>query len=83
MDPGKPNIGENMYDLGLDEVARRGIRILPQGLYEALEELKQDEVVQSSIGPIAAEFLQLKQAEWQQYHRTVSQWEIDRYLTLF
>ena len=83
IDPGKPNIGENMYDLPPEEVKKRGIRILPQGLYEALAELAGDPVIQSALGPIYDEFARLKDGEWKQYHRTVSQWEIDRYLTLF
>lgn len=83
IDPGKPHCGQNMYDLGLDEIERRGVRILPQSLYEALEELKADSVIQSSLGPIYDEFLRLKEGEWRQYHRVVTQWELDRYLTLF
>jgi len=83
IDPGEPNMGENMYDLGMEEIQRRGVRLLPQSLYEALEELKKDSVVQGSLGPIAAEFLNLKDAEWREYHGVVSQWEIDRYLTMF
>ena len=45
LDPGKANF-ENTYALGLDEIARRGIKMLPQSLYEALQELEKDEVVQ-------------------------------------
>ena len=83
MDPGDGNHGQNMYALGLEEVQRRGIRILPQSLYEALEELKADSVVQGALGPIYDEFLTLKEGEWKQYHRVVSRWEVDRYLTMF
>ena len=82
MDPGKANLG-NMYELGLDEIRRRGIGMLPQSLPEALDALRQDEVVQGALGVIYDEFIELKQAEWQEYHRQVSQWEIDRYLTFF
>ena len=76
-------MGENMYELGIEEIERRGVRILPQSLYEALEELKADPVIQSGLGPIYGEFVRLKEAEWKQYHSVVSQWEIDRYLQLF
>ena len=82
LDPGQANLG-NMYELGLDEIRRRGIRLLPQSLLEALAELRQDEVVQDSLGVIYDEFIDLKDAEWREYHRQVSQWELDRYLTLF
>jgi glutamine synthetase len=82
LDPGKANLG-NLYELGLDEILRRGIRLLPQSLPEALSELRQDEVIQDALGVIYDEFVDLKEAEWQDYHRQVSQWEIDRYLTMF
>lgn len=83
IDPGEPNYGENMYELGLEEIERRGVPILPQSLYEALEELRAAPLIQSALGPIYDEFLRMKEAEWKDYHRVVSQWEIDRYLQLF
>ena len=82
LDPGEPHLG-NLYDLGLEEIRRRGIRQLPQTLAEAVAELRNDEVVQGALGPIYDEFVTLKEAEWREYHSQVSQWEIDRYLTLF
>ena len=82
LDPGKPNLG-NMYELGLDEIQRRGIGLLPQSLPEALAALREDQVVQESLGVIYDEFIDLKEAEWREYHSRVSQWEIDRYLTFF
>ena len=82
LDPGEPNLG-NLYDLGLEEIRRRGIRLLPQTLAEALQELKQDELVQSSLGVIYDEFATVKEGEWREYHRQVTQWELDRYLTMF
>ena len=72
-----------MYALGLDEIRRRGIQLLPQSLAEALAHLREDEVIQESLGPIYDEFTTLKEAEWKEYHRQVSQWELDRYLTMF
>ena len=82
LDPGEPHLG-NLYDLGLEEIRRRGIRTLPQSLAEALDELRQDELVQDSLGVIYDEFLSLKEDEWREYHRQVTQWELDRYLTMF
>ena len=82
LSPRDPNI-DNMYALGLEEIERRGIRLLPQSLAESLAELRNDDVIQESLGPIYDEFINLKEAEWKEYHRQVSQWEIDRYLTLF
>src|SRR5216684_3524287 len=56
LDPGEPNRG-NMYEMPLEEMTRRKIRVLPQSLTEALEELEGDEVIQRALGPIYPEFL--------------------------
>jgi glutamine synthetase len=82
LDPGPANLG-NLYDLSLDEIARRGIRLLPQSLKEAVTELTTDAVVQSALGPIAEEFIELKLREWETYDRQVTPWEISQYLTFF
>jgi glutamine synthetase len=82
LDPGEPNLG-NMYERSLKEIRERGISILPQTLHEAVEELRRDEVVKEALGPIAEEFIELKSREWSAYHRLVTQWEIDQYLTAF
>jgi glutamine synthetase len=71
-----------MYAMSLEEMARRNIRVLPQSLSEALDELEKDEVIQTGLGPIYSEFLKLKRMEWNEYHRQVSPWEVERYLTM-
>jgi glutamine synthetase len=80
LDPGEPNLG-NLYDNGLEAMAARGIRPLPQSLAEALVHLEADPTVSDALGPIAGEFLHLKRAEWRGYHAHVSTWELERYLT--
>lgn len=82
LDPGEPNLG-NMYERSLEEIRSKGIAVLPQSLYESVEELRKDEVVQAALGPITKEFVDLKAREWIAYHRLVTQWEIDQYLTAF
>jgi glutamine synthetase len=82
MDPGEPNLG-NMYDRSLTEIREKGIDILPQSLWEAIEELQADTVVKDALGPIAGEFIDLKIKEWETYDRQITPWEIDEYLTFF
>ncbi|MEX2285462.1 MAG: type III glutamate--ammonia ligase [Planctomycetaceae bacterium] len=82
LDPGAPNLG-NMYEKPLREVLERGTKILPQSLDEAIDELKGDDVVKGALGVIADEFISLKSREWETYHRQVTPWEIDEYLTFF
>lgn len=81
IDPGEPNLG-NLYEITRQDSERRGLRTLPQSLDEALDELERDEVIQAGLGAIAPEFISLKRAEWEEYHRQVSDWEVQRYLTL-
>src|SRR5207247_5406422 len=66
LDPGEPNLG-NMYAMSLEEMARRNIRVLPQSLHEALNELERDEVIQKALGPIYPEFIKLKSMEWNEF----------------
>src|SRR5205823_7550365 len=81
IDPGQPNL-DNLYEISLNEMARRKVQVLPQSLKEALDELERDEVIQAALGPIHADFVKLKWMEWNDYHRQVSAWEVERYLTM-
>jgi len=81
LQPGEPNLG-NLYEMSLEEMAKRNVRVLPQSLAEAINELERDQVIQAGLGPIAPEFIRLKRMEWNEYHRQVSAWEVDRYLTM-
>ena len=80
IDPGEPNSG-NLYTKTLEEIRKSGIRMLPQTLSEAVEELRKDKVIQNSLGVIAEPFIELKQQEWETYHKQVSSWEVQQYLT--
>lgn len=82
MEPGEPNLG-NLYERPLNEIRESGIKILPQSLWEALEELRGNTVIQSALGVIADEFIELKTKEWETYDSQVTPWEIDEYLTFF
>jgi glutamine synthetase len=82
IDPGEPNLA-NLYNLTRDEIYRRNLTSLPQSLKEALTALEGDQLVLNALGPIQSEFLKLKWQEWNEYHRSVSQWEVDHFLTMF
>lgn len=83
LDPGEPtNI--NLYDLSLDEILAKNISILPQSLNEALDELEQNTVFTQSMGKeIVGEFIKVKRAEWNEYSRHVSSWEVEKYAEFF
>lgn len=82
IDPGDPNLG-NMYEKPLKEVLESGVKILPQSLREAVDALREDQVVQGALGVIADEFIALKAKEWETYDAQITPWEVDQYLTSF
>jgi glutamine synthetase len=83
LDPGAAQ-NVNLYELSPEEIAQRGIKVLPQSLQEALDELEQDTVVCAGLGAeLSREFIRLKRMEWTEYSRHVSEWETRRYLEFF
>jgi glutamine synthetase len=82
-DPGVPN-RDNLYEVPWEELHARGIGHLPATLEASVEALSQDEVVRSSLGAEYADYyIQAKLEEWESYHNSVSQWELDRYLNVY
>ena len=83
LDPGDP-MYDNMYELDADELKRRGVRLLPRTLLEAVEAFAADRLGFEVMGEeLAQSFIDLKTREWWDYHNTVSAWELDSYLTKF
>ncbi|HST87790.1 MAG TPA: type I glutamate--ammonia ligase [Ktedonobacterales bacterium] len=77
-------VEEGLYTLDEQSRLRRGIGLLPATLGEALAALQEDEVVLEALGQqIAAWFVEAKTAEWQEYSRQVTSWELERYLRMF
>jgi glutamine synthetase len=81
--PGPPNRA-NLYEVPEEELRRRKIDFLPTTLAEALDALAADEVVQEALGTeYARYYLGVKRKEWLEYHRSVSPWELERYLKTY
>jgi glutamine synthetase len=82
LNPGRRN-DDNIYASSPEALREMGIDLLPTNLKEALEALREDDVIREALGQEFSDFyIELKMQEWHEYHNTVSQWEIDRYLTL-
>jgi glutamine synthetase len=83
LDPGKPN-DDNLYEMTETERQARGIGFLPQTLQEAVKAFAADPIVEKTLGKaLSDEFIKYKSEEWEAYHQSVSQWEIDRYSYMF
>jgi glutamine synthetase len=64
-----------------DELAAKGIRKMPATLGEAVELFEHSELMRAVLGEHIHSFLvEEKRREWESYRRSVSQWELDRYL---
>jgi glutamine synthetase len=75
---------DDLFERTPSELAARGIGVLPQSLGEAVAALEVDTVVQAALGDaLSAEFIRLKRAEWSDYARHVSAWELERYADVF
>jgi len=80
IDPGPP-VNRNVFGMTAREKEELNIRQLPGTLYEALQELKQNEVMRDALGDhIFNNFIQAKEDVWWRYQAEVHQWELDRYL---
>lgn len=79
--PPKP-MEENVFEFDAVQREEANITTLPGSLYEALEELKKDTVIQEALGQhVYRWFLRAKTHEWDEYRTQITPWELERYLT--
>ena len=61
---------------------------MPANLLDATRELEKDDVLRKALGKTrdgdyVDYFIKVKRGEWQASHEQITQWELDRYLSLF
>ena len=79
-----PPTNQNIYTMGEEERAERGIISLPSSLEEALAELKNDDVICEALGEhVLTHFIRAKEIEWEMYRLQVHPWERDQYLCTY
>ena len=77
-------ITENIF--AMDGAAReaKGIKSLPGTLREAIDCLKEDDVICSCLGDhVLSQYVEGKEKEWDAYRTHVSKWEIERYIVMY
>jgi glutamine synthetase len=73
----------NLYHLTPEQRRERGIVSLPETLGEAIDALAQSELVRNALGPhIFDRYVELKRKEWDDYRVQLSEWELERYLSV-
>jgi glutamine synthetase len=76
-------VEENVYEMNEAELAKRGIGTLPASLLEAIQLTEKSEVVKKALGDHVFEaFIQNKKIEWNDYRTQVTEYELDRYLSI-
>lgn len=77
-------INRDVRKMTEDERRALGAEILPRTLEEAVQAMKEDELVRSVLGEsVAAGYMKEKRQEWENYCAQVSNWEINQYLYRF
>jgi len=75
---------DNMWTLDRSAARSAGLERLPQNLHEALDRMEESELVREALGEHIFEwFLRNKRAEWADYQRYVTPYELDRYLRVW
>jgi glutamine synthetase len=73
----------NLYHLTAEERRERGIVSLPETLGEAIDEFAASELMRRAFGDhIFENYVTLKRQEWDDYRVQLTEWELDRYLSV-
>jgi glutamine synthetase len=73
----------NLYHLTAEERRERGIVSLPETLGEAIDAFAASDLMKRAFGDhIFANYVKLKRKEWDDYRVQLTQWELDRYLSV-
>jgi glutamine synthetase len=72
---------DDVWALTESERLALGMKPLPTSLDEAIIAMERSELVAETLGEHVFDFfLRNKKAEWEEYRRQVTTWELDRYL---
>ena len=74
---------KNLYHLSGEDRRRLGVEQLPESLGEAIEITAESELVLRTLGEhMFDRYVEIKRREWEEYRVQVTQWELDRYLSV-
>ena len=82
--PLPPAMDESLFLRDDGEDQRHRTKLLPATLGEALESLREDNLIRETLGDSIYEgFIEAKSIEWIEYRKQVHAWELERYLPVF
>jgi len=79
-----PEVKHDIFEMTNAEMAAENITTLPGNLKEAIEEFKAAELGKTALGPhIFEKYIVAKEKEWDSFRTCVTDWELERYLTIY
>ncbi len=76
-------IEEDLYKFDEAKLAAMNIETLPSSLYEAIDELKGDELMRNVLGDhLYKRYINVKTKEWNEFKTQVTKWEVEKYLDI-
>lgn len=77
-------VDKDIFEMSSLQMADEGITVLPGSLEEAIEEFKANPLSKETLGGhIYEKYIEAKQAEWDEYRCSVSEWELEKYLAIY
>jgi glutamine synthetase len=78
------SVDEDIFEMTAEQMEERGITVLPGSLKEALDELEANPLAKETLGEhIFTKYIEGKQKEWDDYRCSVTEWELDNYLSIY
>jgi len=73
----------NLYDLSEAQLKKKGVSSLPGNLGEAIDHLESSKLMKEALGDhVFSRYVELKKKEWDDYCIQVTEYELDRYLSI-
>ena len=74
-------VKDNLFALSEDELEKKGIEHLPETLHSAVKVFKKSNLMKEVLGEhLYDKYIDAKEKEWKEYHTTVSDYELRKYL---
>ncbi len=82
IEPPKP-VEEDVYGFDDSKLEKFYIKTLPADLGEAIEQFKRSKLMKDTLGEhMFNKYLEIRKTEWEEFQRSVTDWELDRYKDL-
>lgn len=78
-----PPVNKNIYTLTDEEKTMHKIKRVPQNMFDAINDFKEDPLMREVLGGAYEKYLKGKKKEWADYSQHVHEWEREQYLTKY